>query len=148
MSEKAINTFNTVEAVNIFISHSWKYSGHYDIMHSWLSESNKFIFNDYSVPQDNPVHYADSDKELEEAILRKISISNVVVIPTGMYASYSKWIRKEIDNSKIYKKPILAVNPWAQIRGSGVVKKKASKVVGWDRQNVEEGILELYNKHK
>lgn len=59
-----------------------------------------------------PIHDADNDKQLKEAILKQIAMSHVIVIPTGMYANYSKWIQKEIDGSSDYNKPILAVNPW------------------------------------
>ena len=33
-------------------------------------------------------------------------MSHVVVIPTGMYTNYSRWIKKEIDSSSGYNKPI------------------------------------------
>ena len=42
-------------------------------------------------------------------------------------------------------KPILAVNPWGQERGSGIVKKNANKLVGWNANSVVDGIWKLYN---
>lgn len=70
-------------------------------------------------------------------------MASVVVIPTGMYASYSKWIGKEINGAQAYLRPILAVNPWAQERKSSVVVNAAHKYVGWNSQSVVKGIWQL-----
>ena len=45
------------------------------------------------MPKNDPIHNAVSDRELKEAIFRKIERSHVVVIPSGMYVNYSKWIQ-------------------------------------------------------
>lgn len=138
------------KTINIFISHSWNYSDHYEKLCEWIFRKSwsvgqaSLVFKDYSVPKNDPIHNANSDRELKEAIYRQISYSNIVIIPTGMYASYSKWIGKEINGSKEKFKPILAVNPWGQERGSGVVKNNADKIVGWNEKVVVGGIWELY----
>ena len=54
----------------------------------------------------------------------------VIVIPVGMYASYSKWIQKEIDGANHYAKPILGVNPGGQERISTVVVAAAEEMAG------------------
>lgn len=64
----------------------------------------------------------------------------------GMYTSHSKWIKKEIDGAKNYKKPILGVNPWGQERKSGIVQENADYIVGWNQKVIIEGIWDLYNK--
>src|SRR5690349_11544129 len=57
-------------------------------------------------------HNASNDRAVRAAIFDKISRSHIVIIPTGMYVNYSKWIQKEIEGAQGYGKPILAVNPW------------------------------------
>ena len=87
--------------VHVFVSHSWTYSSHYNKLKEWLfGQVHRFgqasvTYYDYSVPKDDPIHDAPTERALREAIYAKISRSSVVVIPTGMYANYSKWIRKE-----------------------------------------------------
>ena len=66
------------------------------------------------------------------------------LLPTGMYANYSKWIKKEIEGANGYQKPILAVNPWAQEKKSSVVIENANKLVGWNKDKVIGGIWELF----
>ena len=136
--------------IHVFISHSWSYSGHYDKLSEWIFDGNWSVgqaslkFLDYSVPKNDPIHNANNDTQLRNAIYDKISRSHVIVIPTGMYANYSKWIKEEIKGSKQYNKKILAVNPWGQEKGSAVVKNNADKLVGWNKDSVVSEIWNLY----
>jgi len=70
----------------------------------------------------------------------------VVVIPTGMYANYSKWIQKEINGAKQYLKPIVAVDPWAQKRASSVVAEAADECVGWNKRSIIDAVWRLGNR--
>jgi hypothetical protein len=138
--------------IHVFISHSWKYSGHYNTLSGWVFQSNwrsgqaSLKFHNYSVPLDDPIHDAPSDAKLKEAINNQIARSHVIVIPTGMYVNYSKWIIKEIEASLLKSKPILAVNPWGQERKSIEVTSAANKIVGWNSASVVSGIWDLYYK--
>lgn len=140
----------SVHRIHIFISHSWTYSDHYLKLWEWIFQGNwrygqaSVRFSDYSVPEDDPIDNAPTDRELREAIYRKIERSHVVIIPTGMYVNYSKWIRKEIAGSRAKSKPILGVNPWGQKRASSVVSAAATKLVHWNKTSVVNGIWELY----
>lgn len=136
--------------IHVFISHAWKYSGHYQSLADWIFNENWSVgqasldFRNYSVPKDDPIHDAPNDRLLRDAIMRQISMSHVIVIPTGMYTNYSKWIAKEIEGSTGFSKPILAVNTWRSQRTSSVVANAASKIVGWSKKSVIDGIWELY----
>lgn len=142
----------SVHQVHVFVSHSWHYSGHYQTLREWIFDTRWSIgqaslnLRDYSVPRDDPIHNARTERELREAIYRKIERSHVVVIPTGMYANYSKWIGKEINGAKAMSKPILAVNPWGQQRTSSVVTEAATETVGWNKKSVVDGIWALYRQ--
>lgn len=141
----------SVKQIHVFISHSWWYSDHYNTLEKWIfnekwrSGQASLDLRDYSVPSGNPIHNAPNDAALKTAIFKQIQMSHVVVIPTGMYANYSKWIGKEIEGAQGYKKPILAVNPWGQIRRSSTVANAATKIVGWNKQPIIDAIWELYN---
>ena len=136
--------------IHVFISHSWTYSDHYKTLASWIFDGNWRIgqasldLRDFSVPRDDPIHNASSERQLREAIFGQIARSHVVVIPTGMYANYSKWIRKEIDGANQWAKPILAVNPWGQQRTSSIVSRAATDTVGWNSKSVVRAIWSLY----
>ena len=142
----------SVHQVHVFVSHSWHYSDHYQTLQEWIFDTRWSIgqaslnLRDYSVPKDDPIHNTRTERELREAIYRKIERSHVIVIPTGMYANYSKWIGKEINGAKTMSKPILAVNPWGQQRTSSVVAQAAAKTVGWNKKSVVDGIWALYRQ--
>jgi hypothetical protein len=135
--------------VNIFISHSWSYSDHYDTLSEWLFRNRWKVadvplqFLDFSVPKDDPIHFAPTDAELQRAIFQRIAVCHAVVIPTGMYVNYSKWIQKEIDGATLYNKPILAVNPWAQEKKSSIVAQAARELVGWNKESVVKGVWRI-----
>ena len=139
-----------IRQIHVFISHSWSYSGHYDKLSSWIFGetwsvgSASLDLRNYSVPKSDPILNAHNDLQLKTAIYNQIYRSHVVVIPTGMYAHHSKWIRKEIDGAKSYGKPILAVDPWGAVRAASVVASAADKIVGWNSKSVVSGIWELY----
>ena len=136
--------------IHVFISHAWAYSGHYETLSEWIfgepwsAGQASLDFRDFSIPKSDPIHNVSSTQALQEAIFNQIARSHVVVIPSGMYASYSKWIQKEINGAKAYLKPILAVNPWGQQRKSGVVLNNADDGVGWNKQPLINSIWKLY----
>ena len=121
---------------HLFISHSWTYSDHYNRLKGLLKNRLYFDFKDYSVPKDDPVHDANNDKELRAAIKAQMKSCGVVLIVAGVYASYSKWIKIEID---------LAQNGFEEEQAyfsdqtlcentnlSTVVKDAADEIVNWN----------------
>lgn len=139
----------TSKQIHVFISHSWKYSHHYETLTDWIftqkwfSGSTRLDFRNYSVPETDPIVGARNDAQLKEAIYKQIAMSSVIVIPTGMYANYSKWIGKEIEGAKYYGKPILAVELRGSQKSASVVIQAAHKAVGWTSKSVVTGIWEL-----
>ena len=131
---------------NLFISHSWAYSDAYEGLIKLLVRDPNFSYKNYSVPKNDPIHNAGTDKELYEAIKEQISHASVVVILAGVYSSYSKWIDKEIQIAQTEfstPKKILAIEPWGAERTSAVVKKAANKIVGWNSSSIINAIKEL-----
>lgn len=145
--------------VNVFISHSWHHSGHYDTLQSWIFERPRIVhnqgpmigqillrFHDNSVPKDDPIHTSGNAYQLESEISTKIFHSHVVVIPMGMYAHYSEWIKKEINIASLYRKPKLAVNLRGQERSPSTVRENTDEQAGWNQRSIIEKIWQLYNR--
>jgi hypothetical protein len=133
---------------NIFISHSWKYDSHYKDLLELLKKDTSFEFCDFSVPINDPIHNANNDRELYEAIKRQMSPSSIVIIMAGVYSTYSKWINHEINIAKkeFYNpKKIIAVEGWGVERTSKIVKENADKTVKWQSSSIINAIKELAN---
>lgn len=131
---------------NLFISHSWTYSDKYQGLIDLLDKDSSFSYKNYSVPKDDPIHNAKNDKELYEAIKKKISPSSVVIILAGVYASYSEWIDKEIEickNEFSIVKPIIAVEHWGSEKTSKRVKDNADLIVKWQSKSIIDAIKDL-----
>jgi hypothetical protein len=125
----------------LFISHSWTYGDAYKKLVKFFDEHSNFKWSNYSVPEDDPVHDADNDTELYNAIKNQIQPVHCVVILAGVYSSYSKWINKEIEISKkVFSKPIIAVEPWDSKKTSKIVKDNADAIVKWQSKKIVEAI--------
>ena len=123
----------------IFISHSWAYSEAYDKVEEFLRNEGVSFCN-HSVPKDDPVHTNGTDKELYDKIEAKVRGCSCVIILAGVYATYSKWINKEIEIAKKYNKPIIAVEPFASEKTSKVVRDAATVIVGWRASSIANAV--------
>lgn len=126
---------------NLFLSHSWKYQDHYQTLIARLRDSD-LLFKNYSVPEDNPITGARTDRQLYEAIETQIRSCSVVLIMAGVYATYSHWINKEIEIARRLGKPIIAICPFGAERLSEPVQHAATKVVGWNMPAIVRAIKE------
>lgn len=82
---------------NLFISHSWTYSDAYEKLVALLDSDAYFVYKNYSVPKNDPIHNARYDYQLKEAIRNQMKYASCVLILAGVYSTYSKWINIEID---------------------------------------------------
>jgi len=93
---------------SLFISHSWSYGDAYKKLVDLLDAAPNFQYKNYSVPKDDPVHNAPNAEALYKAIKNQMVFCDVVLIMAGKYATYSKWIEREIQIAKRdYRKPIV-----------------------------------------
>lgn len=97
----------------IFISHSWKYSNHYNKIVEFLTDGGIIYYN-HSVPKDDPVHTNGTDKQLEDAIDAKIKGCSCVIILAGVYSSCSKWIKRRLQSPKSMASQSLVSDFWGQ----------------------------------
>lgn len=132
---------------HIFISHSWNYSNQYYNLVGLLENyaaTHQFDFVNYSVPKDDPVHTNGTDRELRQKIKNHMRPAQVVIILAGVYSSYSKWIKKEIDIAQSdFSKPILAVKPRGTGRTSRLVTEAADELVAWNTKSIVAAIRRL-----
>lgn len=135
-----------MKTYNIFISHAWKYSEHYNKVVQWLDEAQsegKFNWKNYSVPRHDPLidpNTTAGKKKLKEALEGQIKPASIVIILAGMYAAHSEWIDFEIDTAVSYDKYIIGVEPWGQERNPKKVSDNADVMVGWNKKSVIDAV--------
>ena len=131
-----------MQRYDLFISHAWKYNSEYYRLEKLLEEYSYFNFRNYSVPEHDPLDFS-SVKELVEKLDEQIRQSSVVLVIGGMYCNYRKWIQKEIEIAKKYKKPILLIEPYGSNRIPTSVELNANKIVKWNTKSIVDAIREL-----
>lgn len=140
-----------VHRINVFVSHSWRHGRHYETLSNWMFDHEWRIgrqileLRDYSSSIHRPILGAPTDRALRRRLMSKIARSHVIVAPTGVYATHSRWIGEEIDCARDFGKPILGVDPLGAQRTSTVVVDAAWDIVGWRASSVILGIWRLYN---
>ena len=130
----------------LFVSHSWAYGDQYQKLVNLLDSDRSFIYENYSVPKDDPVHNAHSVGALREAIWAKMENCDVVLILAGKYATHSKWINEEIKltkRSKLIPKPIIGIKPWGNIQVSMPVRLAADEIINWNTDSIVGTIRRL-----
>ena len=131
---------------SLFISHSWRYADQYERLVSLLRKRSYFAFKDYSVPPDDPIHNAGSDAQLRKAIRNQMSPCHIVLIPAGVYVTYSKWINIELALAKkgfTQPKPIIGIIPRGNVRISESVQDVADTIVRWNTESIVKAIRDL-----
>ena len=130
---------------HLFISHSWNHSKHYAGLTNLLNQAQHFKYNNLSIPKDDPVH-SGSNQALSEAIRNQMQSCGIVLVLAGVYASYSKWIDKEIKIARsawLSPKPILGIAPFGNQRISKRVADLADKTAQWSTNSIVSAIQDL-----
>lgn len=134
-----------LKTYNLFISHAWKYGAEYERLVNLLKQANNFEWKNYSAPSEKPLQNLDSSdvttkSEITSAIKRKISPVHAVVVISGMYANNREWMEKEIEISKDFNKPIIAVKPWGNVVMPTYISYIATTVVNWNTDSIVSAI--------
>lgn len=134
-----------LKTYDLFISHAWKYNEEYYRLVELLKGANNFKWRNYSVPEHDPV--LDPDDENDAKILlskleQQIKPVNCVLVISGMYVNYRKWIQSEIEIAIKYKKPIIGIKPRGQQRIPLDVQAVATTMVGWSTDSIVKAIRE------
>lgn len=124
---------------NIFISHSWNHEDAYEKLITLLNKTG-LLYSDYSVPKSDPIHTNGTDWELRESIKRKLTPCSCVLVLAGVYSTYSKWIKKEVEIARSMGKRIIAIEPNGSERTSLYVKTYADIIVKWRVDSIKNAI--------
>ena len=125
---------------NLFISHSWTYSDAYEKLINLLNSVSDFSYRNYSVPKNDPIHNAPYEYQLKAAIRNQMQHASCVLVLAGVYSTYSKWIKIELDLASEMGKKIIAIEPWGSERTSAIVKAYADRIVKWQSSSIVNAI--------
>lgn len=120
---------------HLLISHSWRYSHQYETIVNWLNGSPYFKWSNHSVSADNPFN-TESDSGLQDRLTRQIQGCSAIIVVSGMYTSYSKWINYEINEARRMNKPIIGIKPWGNERVPVKIQEDSTALVNWNSNSL------------
>ena len=123
----------------IFISHSWDNSDDLYNLRKLLNDRGYFNVEFDEVSKDEPIN-SDNTAYIRSRLKEKISNSNIVLALAGVYASYSDWMKWELDQATDMEIPIVGVIPRGQDRISTVVSSRSKEDVRWNTESIVTAI--------
>lgn len=123
----------------LFISHAWDYNETYHRLLEMLNDAPNFRFDNYSVPEHDPLNVT-TDLGLTRELYGQMRPSSAVLILAGMYANYRYWIQKEIEIAQELDKPIIGIIPWGQERTPAAIQEAADIMVRWNTASIVDAI--------
>lgn len=136
-----------MKTYNLFVSHGWDYTEHYEKVIEWLNRAKsegRLNYKNYSDPKDDPIIEPDEKvkkSKMKELLKNQIRACSIVIVLSGMYVAYSEWIDFEIDTAVDMEKYIIGLKPWGQERIPTKVSDNADVMVGWNYESLISAIL-------
>ncbi|SHN12453.1 TIR domain-containing protein [Flavobacterium xinjiangense] len=123
----------------IFISHSWKYHKDLENLKNLLQNRGYFNVEFEEASRDTPIN-SNNATYIKQRLKTKITNSDVILGIAGVYATYSDWMKWELDTAYVNNIPIIGVIPRGQLRMSAIVNDKSITNVKWNTESIVEAI--------
>lgn len=130
----------------LFISHAWKYGEDYKRLTGLLDNARYFSYYNYSSPQEKPLFPSGTpmtNSQIRNLISNKIRPSQITLVISGMYGTYSDWMKYEVDESIRMGKPIIGIYPWGQTYAPTYITQNATVMVRWQTDSIVSAIRSL-----
>lgn len=124
---------------SIFISHSWGHVNDLKNLRKFLEDRGYFHVEFEEASPEEPIN-SENSAYIRRRLKEKISNSDIVLGIAGIYASYSDWMKWELDTAIAEEVPIVGVIPCGQERVSSVVSSRAKECVRWNTESIVKAI--------
>lgn len=99
----------------IFVSHSWTHVNDLKLLKNLLESRGYFNVEFTEFPPTDSINSTNT-YYVRQRIAERISASNIVIGIAGIYASYSDWMRWELDKAIEKRIPVIGVIPRGMCR--------------------------------
>lgn len=123
----------------IFVSHSWAHVNDLKSLKNLLEARGYFNVEFTEFPPTDSINSTNA-YYVRQRIAERISASNIVIGIAGIYASYSDWMKWELDKAAEEGIPIIGVIPRGQERISSVVSNRAIEIIHWNTESIVSAI--------
>lgn len=126
-------------AYSVFISHSWSHVDDLKNLRDLLEKRGYFHVEFEEASPEEPIK-SENSAYIRRRLREKISNSDIVLGIAGMFASYSDWMKWELDTAIAEEVPIVGVIPLGQERVSKVVTDRSVENVHWNTESIVDAI--------
>ena len=124
---------------SVFISHSWAHVDDLKNLRNLLEKRGYFHVEFEEASPEEPIN-SENSAYIRRRLKEKISNSDIVLGIAGMYASYSDWMKWELDTAIAEEVPIVGVIPRGQERISKVVTDRSVEDIHWNIESIVDAI--------
>lgn len=124
---------------SVFISHSWNHVDDLKNLRDLLEKRGYFHVEFEEASPEEPIN-SENSAYIKRRLREKISNSDIVLGIAGMFASYSVWMKWELDTAIAEEVPIVGVIPLGQERISKVVTDRSVENVHWNTESIVDAI--------
>lgn len=101
-----MNSISQQNPVRIFVAHPFEEAEDYLRVFEYLESSHNFYYRNVSVPDRK--YLADPEGARTE-LRRQIGLSEVVIIPAGLYKPHRDWVEFELNCAKGFDRPVIVL---------------------------------------
>lgn len=123
----------------VFISHSWAHVNDLKLLRNLLESRGYFNVEFTEFPPSDSIDSINT-YYIRQRISERILASDVVLGIAGVYASYSEWMKWELNKAIEKGIPIIGVIPRGQERVSSVVRDSSTEIVHWNTESIVSAI--------
>lgn len=123
--------------VRVFVSHAFEPSDDYYRVFEYLESSHNFYYRNCSDPDCKPA----GRDAMKDELRRQIGLAEVVVVPSGQYASQREWIDFQLNCAKGLDKPVIVLEPFG-VKAKIPVQLEAlgDEIIEWNERSIADAI--------
>jgi hypothetical protein len=124
--------------VRVFVSHAFEPSDDYHRVFEYLESSHNFYYRNCSDPEKRGSGERDA---LRDELRRQIALSEVVIVPSSLYARHRELIDFQLNCAKGLDKPVIVLESFG-VKEKIPVQLEALKdeIVPWNEREIADAI--------
>lgn len=124
--------------VRIFVSHVFEPADDYERVFEYLESSHNFYYRNCSNPA---VSLGGSGEAMKEELRKQIALSEVVIVPSGMYRQHREWIDFQLNCAGGLDKPVIVLESFG-VKDKMPVQLEAlgDEIVEWNERSIADAI--------
>lgn len=121
----------------VFVSHAFAQADDYDRVFEYLESSHNFYYRNCSNPE---LRVTDRDA-MKDELRKQISISEVVIVPSGLYRQHQELIDFQLNCASGLDKPIIVLESFGVKQKLPVqLEALSDEIVEWNERSIADAI--------